>query len=513
MLRRLTSNFAAQIASLAATFAERIVLVGIVVRAWGTPVYADWVLLLAATGMLAMAELGLGIYFGNSWQNADATGDKQRFHRLVGLSLYCYGIVALLMTAGIAGFILLGHGMEKITYHSLAPQTSVATFALLSAAQITTIMRGSISQIYRGRGQFARGTLFAVVAQVSYVAVASVLVLVGATVPVVASIYLGSSIAIGILMLLDLRRLYPDIVFRPIRPTGGEFREILAFAKWNLILMAMPVAILNGPVLLLGAIGVGSAGLAGFALMRTMSNYMRTLSSMLSLSTTVEIVPLLHRGENERAIKLLLISGRTISAFSGAICAALLLLGRDLVGRWSGQADLFDTGLMFCLAAGAVLSAIAAPIFSLFMLSNQPRPAAISGLFQLVAVLILTVLLSPLQGTLGAATGLLGGELIASCLILPLAARRAFGIKPWHYLGLCLLIATVAGLWSGMVIVTLRALLTSATPFAFLAEWTAFALFALFPALWWSVPEGQRRHLFRIFIDRANLYLGRGASR
>lgn len=511
MLRKLTNNLAAQCISLAGTFAERVLLVGILVRAWGTPVYADWVLLMAATGMIAMAELGLGIYFGNSWQNAVATGNRPRFNRLVGMSLYCYGVVALVLALAVGGFALLG-GADGLSDHALSSDSAMTVFLLLSGWQIATILRGSISQIYRGHGEFARGTMFAALAQFLYVAIGSVAALTGATAPVIASIYMASVIANVAIMVVDLRRRYPDVVFRLVRPTLAEFREILGFAKWNLVLMALPVAILNGPVLLLGAIGVGSAALAGFALLRTLSNYMRTLSSMLSLSTGVEIAPLFHRGEHERVTTLLFASGRTISAFSGALCVALLLMGRELVGHWSGQAGLFDPALMLSLAAGAVLAAIAAPLFSLFMYSNQPRPAAMSGLLQLAAALILTLALAPLYGSQGAAIGLLGGEAIASGILLPLAAQRAFGVRPWRYLGLCLAIAITAGLWSGGVILAVRALVPPGTILAFVVDWTAFTAVALAPALWWSLTGGQRRHLFRIFIERASRYRGKSTS-
>jgi len=103
VLRRVAASLGVQIATLGVSFADRFVLVGILLRAWGTDRYADWATLAAAAGLITLGELGLNVYFGNAWQNAHAEGDEKRFRRLIGLSLTAYAVIG----ASIAGLSLL----------------------------------------------------------------------------------------------------------------------------------------------------------------------------------------------------------------------------------------------------------------------------------------------------------------------------------------------------------------------------------------------------------------------
>ena len=90
------------------SFAERFLLVGILVRAWGIELYADWVVLMAAAGLFALGDMGMQIYFGNSLQHAKSHKEPLRFQRMVRLSIWSYFVVcsALLVTGLLTAFAL-----------------------------------------------------------------------------------------------------------------------------------------------------------------------------------------------------------------------------------------------------------------------------------------------------------------------------------------------------------------------------------------------------------------------
>ena len=105
-LRRATSNIAAQIVSLAAGFIDRIVLVGLLLRAWGAETFADYAIVQSWAALLLMVELGAQIYFQNEEQRAFVRDDKPRFRRMaathLGLSLAVVVPLAMLFTLLVA---------------------------------------------------------------------------------------------------------------------------------------------------------------------------------------------------------------------------------------------------------------------------------------------------------------------------------------------------------------------------------------------------------------------------
>ena len=55
-LRRITSNIAAQMFSLAASAIDRLVLVGILVRTWGPDLFSDYAVIQSMSAMLTIVE-------------------------------------------------------------------------------------------------------------------------------------------------------------------------------------------------------------------------------------------------------------------------------------------------------------------------------------------------------------------------------------------------------------------------------------------------------------------------
>src|SRR5271167_30368 len=105
-LRRATSNIAAQVVSLAAALIDRIVLVGLLLRAWGADTFADYAIVQSWAALLLTVELGAQIYFQNEEQSAYVAGDKARFRRIagahLGISLAVVATLTVLFSALVA---------------------------------------------------------------------------------------------------------------------------------------------------------------------------------------------------------------------------------------------------------------------------------------------------------------------------------------------------------------------------------------------------------------------------
>lgn len=515
MLTRIGASFAAQLLSLALSFADRFLLVGILLRAWGPAVYADWAVLFASAGLLSLGEFGLGIYFGNVWQRAHASGETETFRRMVQVSIFCYCLLAcILATIALALAVAVSGDLRQfLSIDSLSRTDTVVVFLLLAAISISGVLRGSISQIYRGRGEFARGIMVSSLSLAASLSCAIIAGLLGVTPVGLAIVYVVCDLLAGSTIIVrDISHRHPDLRLRPAKPTATELADIVTHAKWFAVQQGVPIAWLQTPVLLLGGLGVTGGALVSFVILRTLVNTARQMGMMLALSAGVEIAPAFHQGNREHIAGQLSAVATTLAAMVGALTAGMVLLAEDFVGLWTGRRDLFDAWTLFWLGAAAVIATPAIPLGTLFMLGNRPKPAALANLMQLGIGIVACAALAARFGAAGAAGGLALGEAVASGIVLPIFAQRHFGIDTPRYMTACMRAFLASVVWCGVVGGLAKLLIGSATPATFVVCAALWGLFGLAPAIAMSLPRPQRSRLKHALVTATTRLLRRPRS-
>ncbi|MBE7183298.1 MAG: polysaccharide biosynthesis C-terminal domain-containing protein [Methylobacterium mesophilicum] len=424
MIERAARNFLAQLATLGLALVERIVLAGLLVRFWGADRFGEWALLLSFAGLIFLAEVGLNVHYGNAWQRMAAGGDRTGIARLARVALgLALGQGAMLLPALLLFVFWTEAGAEDRT-----------ALLLLGLSAIANVMRGSVSQLYRVDNAFARGTLIAMVPTLGTVLGGFATVLAGGGVTVLAALHLLAQLGLGWgLLFADLRHRCPWIDLRPALPARVEAHEILHGVKWLAPQQMAPVAWLQAPLLILGALGITGAPLAGFVLMRTLTGFSRQIVTMASQAAALELVGARHRGETATLRSGLDAVTRLACIGVAASGAALLAFGPNLVSLWTGDAALFDPGVMVWLALGALFAAPAMPLANLLTYSGQARIATEALAAQIASALIIAGVLTPAYGVAGMAAGLALGEGIGLCFL----ASRLPGRMPWRTLMLC----------------------------------------------------------------------------
>lgn len=450
MLKRVSLNFAAQVVSLLVSLADRVLVIGILVRAWGPELYADWSVLLSTAATLALGEAGLNIYFGNIWQNAHVRGQSGEFQRHLSVGLTCY----LVLTASlvfISAVLIVGlDPVRVLSLHRLDPVSARATLALLAGVVVARTARGALVQLYRGRGEFSRGTMLDSVPSALAVLMVASGAQLGASMLAIAMLYLLAELAGGwLVMLLDIRRRYPDLRLVPALPARTELSGLVGQMRWLLIVQGAPNAWIQLPVIALGALQIAATQIVAFVLLRTLVNFVRQIVQMLSLAAGVELANLLHADNREAALRHTKALGVLSSVLTIVGVVGLYIFVTPLMRIWTGRPELADASTLSWLILAAVLVAPSIPLAAVSMFGGNPRASAIANIAQLVCGLPLALEGARAFGAAGLAAGLASGEIIGQAIVLPMLARSSLGSFDWlSHLGRCALSAAASGAWS-----------------------------------------------------------------
>ncbi len=450
MLRAVASNFAAQLLALTVAMAERLVLVGLMLRVWGEHQFADWTSLVALAGLLTMFEASLNIYFGNRWRQLHVLGDEREFTRLIGVSLFLYAVLGSALLAG-AGIVAFCAPIEPVLHLAVLDfEDSRIVLLVLAASQVLQIMRGAVSQIYRGRGEFARGLMVDVAIAALSVCAIMFAVLAGAgplslaVVQLIVQGFAGSLILLG-----DLRRRYPEVSIAWHRPGLADLSAIAGAVRWLAIVQAAAVVLLHGPVLLLAAFGFGGAVVAGFVLMRTLANLGRSVAQMLALAVGVEVSSKVaaigwHGSEPE-----LRQAASVMALISAVLAAAVWLFGDAFMIFWAGRHGLFDQAVIGPLFGALLVVSPFLPLQAALLHANELAAIALIYLIQLVTAAGVAIWLVGDGGAGGLAAGLAAGEIAAVMIALPVFMRNR--LSAGFFAGLYLRAALAVGLALGAV--------------------------------------------------------------
>jgi hypothetical protein len=339
MLRKSARNLGSQIVSFAVTFGDRIILIGLLIRSWGAETFSDWVTLVAAAGLFSLAELGFQIQYGNRLSQAHARGDATAYARALSVGLFVYGalVAAFLIVLGAIFFtidITRAFRLSRLSHGAAA-----LVFGTLGVAGILRVARAALSQIYRSRGEFHRGILVDSGVMGLTVCAAALAAFCSAGPVVVALVYLGAEVAFGWGgMGLDITRRYPDLRLWPEVPRRAEWTEIRRTLGWYALLSGLPTAWLHVPVLVLGMLSLGGVGLVSFVVQRSLVNFSRTLSNMLSVAAGIELATLVHKEAYAELNFGVTILARLNAVLAGALAAGLLCFGPAVVAIWTGNA-------------------------------------------------------------------------------------------------------------------------------------------------------------------------------
>jgi O-antigen/teichoic acid export membrane protein len=416
--RRLFQGWSANLFQLLLGIVQQVALVPVFLYFWTSDTLSAWLTIFAAGNLILAADAGLHAWALNRFLSFKSRQDCDR-----RTSRY-YGAVFQLFvwfTAVFAILLLATFGLiapSKVLGFSAEPGFDLA-FAIMTLSVVFTLPTNLASSLYRARGLYGRivgvqawGTAIGQLGQIiGVIATGNLLVVVLA--------YAAGQLATMIFILfVDVRRQFPFI---------RNFRQRISW-RWTVgqFVGAFPFAVMNFAeagltyisVLLIGVFVSDRIAIAQWGLTRTIATMLRGLCFQMTLPLAAELGHDHAVGAKDSLQRLYARGSIGLALFASATTSGALVFWPDFFEIWTHGAIPYDAALAATLLLGMCVGAPAILALSYANYSNRGTLLLWTKSLQLVLFLVLSIVLIPRLGPLGAAIALVSSDLIAQSGVL-----------------------------------------------------------------------------------------------
>jgi O-antigen/teichoic acid export membrane protein len=453
--------------------AQQVALVPVFLHFWTSDVLAAWLAIYAAGNLILVGDAGLQIRAINRFlafkSSIDCDGRTGRFYAAM-LRVY-FGLVGSLVVLLLVVMQILPPsamlGFQGIAHFDLA-------FGVMIVGMLLTLPVNIANALYRARGLYARvvklanfGMLGALLGQ--FVAVAATQSLLAIT-----CVYVATQLLVLLFFLVDAARLFPFLrearAMESWRWIMGQFRRAFPFAVAN----ATEMALLYGPVLLVSAFVSDRMAVAQWGLTRVVAGMLRALCYQTTLPLAAELGHDYAVGLKEQLRSLYARGSVFVTLLASTVVSGLLPFWPDFFELWTHGSVPYDPLLTITLLIGT--SVVAPSILALTFANYTNRGDLLvrtKGL-QFAVFLVLSVVLIPSMGPLGAAIAIVASDLLIQFGLLALIIMRQTLQHPFRHIAFLAMVAAVVTL-SGWGV---------GTAIRWLVPWTGALRFIVECALW-----------------------------
>lgn len=442
--RRLLWTFGTQSLAILLRVAQQIALVPVLIRYWGTDLYQDWLILFSASGFLSILDLGMQVYFGNALLIAWSHRDVGAYRRHLGIAMCLYSIVLTLgalvlltSTAFVSWPTLLGAS-------AMTAAAAIRTAGLLSLATLLIIPFGVVMAVYRAHGNYSRGGFIVITAEALRGFGIILVALLGGAPAAAACVYLSVAIVFWIGVLLDQKRCYGEFSLSLALPSRQEAREALVKSAMYLVPTITTPVVMNGPILLLGALSSVPGAVVAYTVSRTFVGFARQVVVQFCQPVGAELTRQEAVGQSDRLRRLLMGIGRIMTGMAGVLGGFTLVAGATFIRIWTHGEVLFDPWIIGAFVATILLIAPAQPPLMMFHYNNRPGLVVFSHAAFATATVILCLLLIGRFAAFGATLGTGLAECAAVGFFVPYVAFRRIDAPLAPYFARCYMSGALA---------------------------------------------------------------------
>jgi O-antigen/teichoic acid export membrane protein len=416
--RRIFGGWSANFVQLLLALTQQTVLIPLFLKYWSGDTLSAWLTVFAGGNLVLAADAGLHGWTLNRFLSFKSRDDcDRRSSRYYGAAFQLFvWFTATLALLLVVIFALVSPA--KVLGFSAEPGFDRA-FAIMTLGVVFTLPMNLASALYRARGLYGRivrvqawGTAAGQLGQiVGVIATGSVLVVVIA--------YVAGQIATAIYILsMDVRRQFPFIKNLRQRISGrwtvGQFAGAFPFAVMNFAEVGLSYL----SVLMIGAFVSDRIAIAQWGLTRTIAGLLRGLCVQMTLPLAAELGHDHAIGDRGSLQRLYARGSIMLVSFASLTTSGALVFWRDFFAIWTHGLIPYDAALAITLLLGTCVGVPAILALSYANYSNRGPLLLWTKSLQLAIFLVLSIVLIPRLGPLGAAIALVASDLIAQFGIL-----------------------------------------------------------------------------------------------
>ena len=454
-MQRLFSGWSASLFQMLLGFTQQVALVPVFLHFWSGEILAAWLVIYAIGNLVLIADAGLQFRAINRFlslkSGADGDGRTAQYYGALLRVYVCLGVALAVVV--VAASLLVS---PSVVFRFPAIADFDAAFMAVAAGMLLTLPCGLAMGLYRARGLYGRGvwlqnwgTLIGQVAQlVAIVLTGSLLA--------VAIVYVATQILIAIYLLaIDTRRCFPFLrgagATPSVRWVIGQFLKGAPFG----ISAVTELALVNLPVLLISMLVSDRVAVAQWGLTRVVAGLLRGLCLQATLPLAAELGHDHAVGATDRLRYLYARGSVFVAVLASIVVAGLLPFWEDFFVLWTHGAIPYDPVLATTLliGTGAVAPAMLALTYAHY--SNRGALLMRAKALQLAVFLVLSLLLIPRLGPLGAAVAIVASDLSVQFGVLASAVLRQTLQHPLRhvaFLASVMGVTTLAGWGLGVAI-------------------------------------------------------------
>jgi O-antigen/teichoic acid export membrane protein len=384
---------------------------------------------------------------------ASVDGDGRTASYYAAMLRIYVGLAGLLVALVLAGTELL-RPSDLLGFR--ATPDFDACFIVMIAGTLLTLPVNLASALYRARGLYSRAVWLQCVAMLiallgQFVAIVATGSLLAVTIAYVATQLLVQTYVVAI----DARRLFPFLrggrVRQSWRWVAGQFRKAFPFA----IAGGSELALQNLPVLLVSAFVVDRVAVAQWGLTRVVAGLLRALCTQATLPLAAELGHDHAIGDKERLQHLYARGSVFVTLLASIVISGLLPFWPDFFALWTHGAIPYDPLLTMTLLIGTGVIAPSILALGFANYSNRGELLARTKGLQLAVFLVLSIVLTPPMGPLGAAIAIVASDVLVQCGLLAVVIIGQTLRRPMRhvaFLALLMVCVTLGGWGLGTII-------------------------------------------------------------
>lgn len=216
-------------------------------------------------------------------------------------------------------------------------------------------------------------------------------------------------------------------------------RKILSFSLWSCMLVISQRLIFNVEPTILGAFS-GTAQIAVFSVASTIEGYTATLAGALDALFLPKVTRLYEeKGDSESLQTLMIKVGRIQFMLVGLLLMGLIMMGKEFMVLWMGEAYKNSYYVLIFMVAPSMLILPESIADTALIATDRIHWKAICALTTAVINVVVSILLVPGMGAIGAGVGIFAGNVIGSLVIKNIVYVRCLNIKMGRFICECFL--------------------------------------------------------------------------